>query len=194
MADLDSFRRETREWLRANAPKSMATPLGDHEEPCWGGRKAPYDNREAKQWLEVMAARGWTAPTWPKEYGGGGLSTREARVLAQEMAALRLRPPLVGFGLSMIGPTLLQVRQRGAEARAPAADRARRDPLVPGLLRARLRLGSRQPADARRASTATTSSSPARRSGPRTPTRPTGCSCSCAPTPPRRSRRGSRSC
>jgi alkylation response protein AidB-like acyl-CoA dehydrogenase len=56
-----------------------------------------------------MAERGWTAPTWPREYGGGGLSKDEARVLAQEMAKQRLRPPLIGFGLEMIGPLLLQV-------------------------------------------------------------------------------------
>lgn len=109
MSDLDSFRRETRAWLVANAPPSMSTPLGEHEEPSWGGRNATYANPEAKQWLDVMAARGWTAPTWPKEYGGGGLNREEARVLAQEMAALHLRPALVGFGLVMIGPTLLQL-------------------------------------------------------------------------------------
>jgi alkylation response protein AidB-like acyl-CoA dehydrogenase len=109
MSDLDSFRRETRAWLVANAPPSMSTPLGEHEEPSWGGRNATYANPEAKQWLDVMAARGWTAPTWPKEYGGGELNREEARVLAQEMAALHLRPALVGFGLVMIGPTLLQL-------------------------------------------------------------------------------------
>src|SRR5206468_2995566 len=43
-----------------------------------------------------------------KEYGGGGLAKREAKVLAEEMAKLRLRPPLIGFGLSMIGPLRLQ--------------------------------------------------------------------------------------
>src|SRR5215471_7200179 len=99
MADLEAFRRDTRAWLLANAPKSMFTPLAEHEEPCWGGRKATYPNPEVKQWLDIMAARGWTAATWPREYGGGGLNRDQARVLAQEMAALRLRPPLVGFGV-----------------------------------------------------------------------------------------------
>ena len=56
-----------------------------------------------------MAERGWTAPTWPREYGGGGLSEEEGKVLAQEMAKLGVRPPLVGFGLTMIGPLLLHV-------------------------------------------------------------------------------------
>ncbi len=113
MANLETFRAETRAWLLANAPRSMATPLGEHEEPCWGGRRAVYPNPDVKKWLDVMAERGWTAPTWPTQYGGGGLSKDEARVLAQEMAAMRLRPPLVGFGLTMIGPTLLQLGDEG---------------------------------------------------------------------------------
>ncbi len=109
MADLEIFRRETRGWLLANAPKSMFTRPEDDEDVCWGGRKEKYSNPEVKQWLDIMGARGWTAPTWPKEYGGGGLSRAEARILAEEMAALHLRSPLFGFGLSMIGPVLLEM-------------------------------------------------------------------------------------
>lgn len=107
MADLDTFRRETRAWLEKNAPKIAYEPVASMEDLCWGGRKVQYEPG-VKQWLDVMASRGWTAPTWPKEYGGGGLDKGEARVLAQEMASLGLRPPLMGFGLSMIGPLLLQ--------------------------------------------------------------------------------------
>jgi alkylation response protein AidB-like acyl-CoA dehydrogenase len=107
MADLESFRQDTRRWLEANAPVSMRTPLANPEDLCWGGKKARYAPDVAR-WLAVMAERGWTAPTWPREYGGGGLSKQEAKVLSQEMASLRLRPPLTGFGLSMIGPLLLQ--------------------------------------------------------------------------------------
>jgi acyl-CoA dehydrogenase len=107
MADLEAFREETRRWLVANAPESMYAPVTDAEEICWGGRKTPYP-RDVKRWLAVMAERGWTAPTWPREYGGGGLSTDEAKVLRGEMASLHLRPALVGFGLWMIGPLLLQ--------------------------------------------------------------------------------------
>src|SRR5947208_2053252 len=107
MADPESFREETRRWLVANAPASMYTPPQSPDEICWGGRKARYPN-DVKRWLDMMAERGWTAPTWPRAYGGGGLSKAEAKMLAEEMAKLRLRPPLTGFGLSMIGPLLLQ--------------------------------------------------------------------------------------
>jgi acyl-CoA dehydrogenase len=107
MTELDTFRTETRQWLVANAPASMTTPPRSPDDVCWGGKKTRYPD-DVRRWLEVMAARGWTAPTWPKEYGGGGLSKAEAKVLAEEMAKLRLRPPLTGFGLAMIGPLLLQ--------------------------------------------------------------------------------------
>ena len=107
MADLDTFREETRAWLVANAPASMRGPLANPDDLCWGGRKARYPD-DVKRWLDVMAERGWTAPAWPREYGGGGLTKQETKVLAEEMGKLRLRPPLTGFGLSMIGPLLLQ--------------------------------------------------------------------------------------
>ncbi|MDF2696460.1 MAG: Acyl-CoA dehydrogenase family protein [Labilithrix sp.] len=104
---LEAFREETRNWLTANAPASMRTPLAPGEEACWGGKKEKR-SPDAQRWLELNVERGWTAPTWPRAYGGGGLSKAEAKVLTEEMNALGLRPPLVGFGLSMIGPLLLQ--------------------------------------------------------------------------------------
>ncbi len=106
-ADLDTFRDETHRWLQANAPASMCAQYKTTDELCWGGKKMQC-SPDAKRWLDLMAERGWTAPAWPKEYGGGGLSKQEAKVLAEEMGKLRLRPPLIGFGLSMIGPLLLQ--------------------------------------------------------------------------------------
>ena len=108
MADLERFRTEVAAWLRANAPASIAGTMLSNDEGIWGGRKATFPSPDAKRWLETMAERGWTAPAWPREYGGGGLSPDEAKALQQELARLRLPPPLVGFGLTMIGPTLLQ--------------------------------------------------------------------------------------
>ncbi|MCK6556998.1 acyl-CoA dehydrogenase family protein [Candidatus Binatia bacterium] len=107
MTDLEQFRIDTQKWLAANAPASMREPLRSDDDICWGGRKVKYP-ADVQRWLDVMAERGWTAPTWPREYGGGGLNKAEARVLKEEMGKLRLRPPLTGFGLSMIGPLLLQ--------------------------------------------------------------------------------------
>jgi len=107
MADLDAFRREVRAWLEANCPESMRTPMTE-DETVWGGRRAEFKNPDSKLWLERMAERGWTAPTWPAEYGGGGLSFDENRVLQQELRRIHARPPLTSFGLSMLGPVLLE--------------------------------------------------------------------------------------
>ena len=106
MTDLDRFRAEAREWLLANAPKSMFTLPRSEEDVCPGGKKVQFPP-DVAQWLKVMGERGWTAPTWPKEYGGGGLSAAEGKALQEEMRALKLRPALAGFGLTMIGPLLL---------------------------------------------------------------------------------------
>jgi len=108
LENLDSFRSETGKWLEQNCPPSMRKPLGPDEDLNWGGRDKAYENPEEKLWLERMAARGFTTPTWPKLYGGGGLSNAEARVLAEEMRRLHCRPALVSFGITMLGPVLLQ--------------------------------------------------------------------------------------
>lgn len=125
--NLEEFREETRRWLLAHAPESMFAPVNSEDELCWGGRKVKYPP-DVERWLEVMAERGWTAPTWPREYGGGGLGKEEAKVLSGLMRELRLRPPLAGFGLTMIGPLLLQ---EGSEE----LKRAHIPPIVRGEVR-----------------------------------------------------------
>ena len=106
--DLDTFRAETRAWLEANCPPEMRKPMMSEKDVCWGGRNFVFQSEAQRQWLEVMGERGWTVPDWPKEYGGGGLSPAETKVLRQEMAALGCRKPLESFGISMLGPALLK--------------------------------------------------------------------------------------
>jgi alkylation response protein AidB-like acyl-CoA dehydrogenase len=110
MSDLENFRAETRQWLEENCPPSMRASGGGafEDDAVWGGRKAKYKNLDAKLWLDRMGAKGWTAPTWPGEYGGGGLSKDEAKVLGQELARIKARPALLSFGIWMLGPVLLE--------------------------------------------------------------------------------------
>ena len=111
MSDLEAFRQEARTWLEANCLPSMrgtAAAITDEDGSIWGGRRAKWTNPEAKLWLDRMAAKGWTAPTWPKEHGGGGLSNAENRVLQQELGRIKARPPLMSFGIWMLGPVLLE--------------------------------------------------------------------------------------
>jgi acyl-CoA dehydrogenase len=108
MADLEQFRSETRAWLEANCPPEMRTPMASEKDACWGGRHFTFASPAQKQWLDVMAARGWTVPDWPKDYGGGGLAAAETKILHEEMEAIGARSPLLSFGISMLGPALLK--------------------------------------------------------------------------------------
>lgn len=103
MSDLNAFREETRSWLEENCPKEMRN-LSFH----WEDAHLIYSKPEAAVWLERMAERGWVAPTWPAEYGGGGLEPGKAAILSQEMKRINATAPSSGMGLTMIGPTLLE--------------------------------------------------------------------------------------
>ena len=91
MTDLDRFHAEAREWLLANAPKSMFTLPRSEEDVCPGGKKVQFPP-DVAQWLKVMGERGWTAPTWPKEYGGGGFHRRKARRCKKKCAPSSCAP------------------------------------------------------------------------------------------------------
>ena len=107
MTDLDAFRAETRAWLEANCPAECRGPVESDEDRVWGGRNAVFPTPAHRVWLERMGARGWTAPEWPAEYGGGGLSREQAKVLASEMRRIDAQSPLASFGVWMLGPALL---------------------------------------------------------------------------------------
>ena len=141
--EAEAFRGEVRAWLEDNLPAGWFDE--DFE------MSADERSRFNREWPERLHAGGWICATWPKEYGGKGLTTMQGVVLAEEFArakcsdasrllrrhARRADDPAVG--------------DRGAEAGVPAQDPARRDALVPGFQRAQLGLGSRQPEDVGRA-------------------------------------------
>jgi alkylation response protein AidB-like acyl-CoA dehydrogenase len=108
MTDLDTFRAETRAWLDANCPPEMRQPMLTDDDPCWGGRNWRFQSEGQRLWLERMGAKGWTAPTWPSAYGGGGLDHEQAEILREEMERIGARSPLNSFGVWMLGPALLR--------------------------------------------------------------------------------------
>src|SRR5215469_8861333 len=101
--DLEAFRAEARQWIEANFPKGLkgaGNPMMREE------RMTPSPDQEA--WRKAMGAKGWGVPTWPKQYGGGGLSPAEARVVQQELGRAGAYNPIGGMGVMMFGPTLLE--------------------------------------------------------------------------------------
>ncbi len=107
LEDLEEFRAEARAWLEANCPESQRQPMTAADQ-YWGGRRGRFPSADARLWFERMRDRGWIAPEWPVEYGGGGLSPQQARIVAEEMKRIRARKPLFGLGLWMLGPALLE--------------------------------------------------------------------------------------
>ena len=101
---LDNFRAEVRGWLEQNCPASAR----GQGEPITISSKRPMKDPALLEWRLALGAKGWTVPTWPKEYGGGGLTAEENGVLVEELRAIKARVPLGGMGVSMIGPTLLE--------------------------------------------------------------------------------------
>ncbi|NYT39879.1 acyl-CoA dehydrogenase family protein [Sphingomonas sp. R-74633] len=101
---LDAFRVQVRDWLAANFPASLKG-----KDNAMSAVEGPHTNSpEEDAWQKAMGEKGWGVPTWPKEYGGGGLSRGEARVLQEEMQRAGAWNPIGGMGVMMFGPTLLE--------------------------------------------------------------------------------------
>lgn len=98
--NLESFRTEVRDWVTANFPPELE------------GSAIPERGVEAtaaqEAWRKAVGEKGWGTPTWPKQYGGGGLSPAEARVVQSEFARAGAYNPIGGMGVMMFGPTLLE--------------------------------------------------------------------------------------
>lgn len=100
--ELEAFREEARAWLAENFPPSLKGRVVGNQ---FDGTPVTGD---ALTWKQRMADKGWGVPTWPKEFGGGGLTPRQERVLKQEMAAAGAYNPIyISLGVTMVGPTIL---------------------------------------------------------------------------------------
>jgi len=109
---IKAFRAETREWLAEHCPPGARGP----GQIPWGSRKVKLEP-DAALWLERMAERGWTVPTWPREYGGAALDRALYPVLIEELKRIGARTPLTGRGVNYIGPTILELGTDDQKAR-----------------------------------------------------------------------------
>jgi len=110
--ELEDFRAEAAAWLKASFPAALA-----------GRGQLAMSERASQspdlaQWRKAIGEKGWATPTWPAQYGGGGLSAKQARVLQQEMAKVgAFNPLLFGMGVTMIGPTILDYGSEAQKAK-----------------------------------------------------------------------------
>jgi alkylation response protein AidB-like acyl-CoA dehydrogenase len=94
-------------WIDANAPKSLYGTVSTPFQGYWGGRRGGFASDDERRWFDACLAQGWTAPTWPRRYGGGEMTSEQHRAWRTALQDRGLPLPLVGFGLTMIGPILL---------------------------------------------------------------------------------------
>jgi len=99
-AEAEAFRVEIRRWLEENLPDGWF----DEGFEMTGPQRAEFN----RSWTDRLFAGGWICASWPKEYGGRGLSIWENVVLTEEFA--RAGAPMRGdfFGDTLVGPTILQ--------------------------------------------------------------------------------------
>ncbi|MBV8451116.1 MAG: acyl-CoA dehydrogenase family protein [Deltaproteobacteria bacterium] len=99
-AEDEAFRADFRAWLQNNLQYAlpMHEPLADEEAGDWEARI---------QWHRKLNAGGWMAINWPKEYGGRGAGILQNIVYHEELERAGTTAPFTGFGIPLLGPTLI---------------------------------------------------------------------------------------
>ncbi|NIZ11447.1 acyl-CoA dehydrogenase family protein [Pseudooceanicola sp. HF7] len=105
--DPQRFRAGISAWIEAHCAKELRTMPATEREICWGGKRWQFSSESQRLWMEAAAREGLTAPRWPVEYGGAGLSRAQEKIWHEELARLDAPTPLESFGLWMLGPALL---------------------------------------------------------------------------------------
>ena len=93
-----AFREEVRGWVREAMPPEMRRRADDG---------ADFDQSEVVEWHKILYQKGWVAPHWPEEVGGTGWDITQRFIFQEECVAANA-PALSPFGLSMVGPLLIQ--------------------------------------------------------------------------------------
>jgi alkylation response protein AidB-like acyl-CoA dehydrogenase len=100
------FRAEVRAFIQEHLPDAYGTPAYyDRLQLQSGGDATEIEDAFLKRWNAALAARGWVAPHWAREFGGAGLTPVELYIFNEEMALARA-PETSLFGIGMIGPVL----------------------------------------------------------------------------------------
>ncbi len=95
----EKFRSELRDWLEANKPAELVGMSSDIAQRS--------DIPAVREWAEKLTAAGYMCVSWPKEYGGAGLTGVEVAVLNEEFARARVPRVTRGMGEWLVGPSII---------------------------------------------------------------------------------------
>jgi alkylation response protein AidB-like acyl-CoA dehydrogenase len=93
-----AFRQQVREWIASAMPAHIKEKAGSDRS---------FSHDEQMEWHKILYQKGWVAPHWPKDVGGPGLDVTQRFILSEELE-LAGAPTLSPFGLSMVGPLIIQ--------------------------------------------------------------------------------------
>ena len=92
-----AFREEVRAFVRASVPADIARKVLDHRH---------LSKEDQVRWQDILAAKGWLAGHWPREFGGCGWTPVQVHIFDEEAAAAGA-PRLIPFGLNMVAPVIM---------------------------------------------------------------------------------------
>ena len=102
-----AFRRELQDFARSACPPEIRAVVA-------AGQKVT--KREYQRWQQILHAKGWGAPSWPREHGGTGWDVKQ-RLIFEEVMAENDCPPLYHHGLGHIGPVIIRFGTPDQKAR-----------------------------------------------------------------------------
>ena len=97
-----AWRKEVRTFITNEAPAALQAG-GEQGENALFGRMGAI-----KEWRDKVVKKGWIAPSWPTRYGGADMSVVDQFVMNEEFAESGVPGNLGGFGVMMIGPTIIE--------------------------------------------------------------------------------------
>ncbi|NNF77970.1 MAG: pimeloyl-CoA dehydrogenase large subunit, partial [Rhizobiales bacterium] len=105
-ADEIAFRDEVRAFVADNLPSALRQKV----------ESAQHLSRDDfLTWHKILHAKGWIAPGWPVEFGGTGWSPMQRHIFDDELATA-CAPQIMPFGLSMVGPVIMNFGNEAQKA------------------------------------------------------------------------------
>jgi alkylation response protein AidB-like acyl-CoA dehydrogenase len=96
-AEENSFRDEVRKFIRQNLPAALSAKVLGHKR---------LTRDDIMSWHRTLHTVGWSAPTWPKQFGGPGWTSVQQHIFDEECTAAGT-PPVIAFGVRMVAPVIM---------------------------------------------------------------------------------------